>query len=197
LTGPQLKAIYDADMYVCVIADGVKAIEEQPRAPVATLEMGSIQPFAKYSGRLRYIKENGTKCTLFNIPDGTEEAGSLSTDVVSVRITNNSGTDSGTLYATLYNQSGQPIYTPAKRQAIGPIGPYQTVRYYTGQESANGYDETFDLTTYGNAQHWVGQRATVVIATELTDVSIFGLVRNRHGGPNMNISTGATGNGCD
>jgi hypothetical protein len=197
LSDTQLTAIYNNDMYVCVIADGVKGIEEQPRAPVATLEMGSVQPLAKYSGRLRYIKENGTKCTLFNIPDGTEEmGGNISTDVVSVRITNN-GPDAGTLYATLYDQSGKPIYTPAKRQAIGPIAPFQTVRYYTGQESADGYSADFDLTTYGSAQHWVGQRATVVIATELSDVSIFGLVRNRHGGPNMNISTGATGNGCD
>jgi hypothetical protein len=188
----------DPGMHVCVIADGVKAIEEQTRAPTATLELGTAGNLVKYPpGRLRYIKENGTKCTLFNIPDGTETlAPTLSTDVVSVRITNNGATE-GTLYATLYDQRGNQIYTPNKRQAIGTIAPFATVRYYTGQESMAGYDPAFDLTTYGSAQHWVGQRATLIIATELSDISVFDLVRNRNSAPNMNMSTGATGNGCD
>jgi hypothetical protein len=186
-------------MHVCVIADGVKTIEEQSKAPTATLSMGpSGQTPTNYPpGRLRHLKENGTKCSLYNIPDGTEKASSVSTDVVSVRITNNGPEIDGKLYATLYDQSGQPIYKPAKRVELGSIGPYETIRYYTGQESAEGYDPNRDLTTFGNAAHWVGQRATLVIATNLPDVSIFGLVRNRHGGPNMNMSTGATGNGCD
>jgi hypothetical protein len=196
LTEAQITAIFNSDMYVCVVADGVKAIEEQSKAPTAILEMGLVQPLAKYQGRLRHIKETGTKCTLFNIPDATESLGSLSTDLVMVRITNN-GPDAGTLYATLYDQSGKPIYSP-KRQAIGPIEPFQTVVYYTGREkSLPTYDPAFDLAAIGGAQHWVGQRATLIVATELSDVSIFGLVRNRHGGPNMNMSTGATGNGCD
>jgi hypothetical protein len=189
----------DPGLYVCVVADGTTTIEEQPRAPSAVLQMGPGTALMKYPpGRLRHLKENGTKCTLFNIPDGTEALSPMiSTDVVSIRITNN-GPDQGNLYATLYNQKGEPIYTP-KRQAIGTIGPFQTVRYYTGQESAINppYDPAFDLATYGNAQHWVGQRATLIIATELPDVSIFDLVRNRNSAPNMNMSTGATGNGCD
>jgi hypothetical protein len=201
LTGEQIDYLSDNaqenGMHVCVIADGVKTIEEQPRAPTATLQIGpSAQSLQKYSGRLRHLKENGTKCTLYNIPDGTESLSpAISTDVVSVRITNN-GPEEGTLYATLYDHSGKPIYTP-KRQVIGTIAPFQTVRYYTGQESSPTYDPVFDLTTYGSAQHWVGQRATVVIATELPDISVFDLVRNRNSAPNMNMSTGATGNGCD
>jgi hypothetical protein len=196
LTSTQIDYLFGAGMHVCVIADGVKAIEEQSKPPTATLHVGQNAPYPKYSGRLRHIKENGTKCTLFNIPDGTESLSpSISTDVVSIRVTNNTSQE-GTLYATLYDQSGKPIYTP-KRQVIGPIAPFATVRYYTGQESMSNYDPAFDLTQFGSAQHWVGQRATLVIATELSDISVFDLVRNRNSAPNMNMSTGATGNGCD
>jgi hypothetical protein len=199
LTKDQLLALNTAPgLYVCVIADGVRTIEERANPPTATLQMGAGQPLTPYTpGRLRHLKENGTKCTLFNVPDGTEELSpTLSTDVVSIRITNNTATE-GTLYATLYDQNGKQIYTPNKRQVIGTIAPFATVRYYTGQESMDGYDPAFDLTEFGSAQHWVGQRATLVVATELPDVSIFDLVRNRNSAPNMNMSTGATGNGCD
>jgi hypothetical protein len=204
LSSEQLGFIYDnvsgEGMHVCVIADGVKTIEQQTNAPTAVLEMGaSASTFAKYGpGRLRHLKENGTKCTLYNVPDGTESGTALSTDVVSVRITNNSPAV-GKLYATLYDQSGKAIYTPQKRVPIGEIQPFQTIRYYTGQENSPGYESAKDLATFGGAQHWVGQRATLIIASDLPkeDISIFGLVRNRNSGPNMNMSTGATGNGCD
>jgi hypothetical protein len=203
LNGIQLTALYQpagTGMHVCVIADGVKTIEEQAKAPSATLQMGATGQTATVypPGRLRHLKENGTKCTLYNVPDGTETGTTLSTDVVSVRITNTSK-NPGRLFATLYDQSGKPLYTPNKRVSLGDIAPYQTLRYYTGQENMDGYSVDKDLTTLGIVGHWVGQRATLIIASDLNeeDISIFGLVRNRHGGPNMNMSTGATGNGCD
>jgi hypothetical protein len=196
LTTDHLTKISDK-MYVCVVADGIKAINEQPRAPLATFSMGSGTQLTPYTpARLRHIKESGTRCTLFNIPDGSEKQSTISTDVVSIRITNN-GSTPGKLYATLRNQKGEQLYTPDKRVLLGEIAPYQTIRYYTGQETGTDYSVDRDLAAFGNVRHWVGERATLIIGSDLDDISIFGLVRNRHGGPNMNISTGATGNGCD
>jgi hypothetical protein len=170
---------------VMVTVDGTTPIATLPDAPQALLEISFGEGKPKpYPGKLRHIKDNGTKCTLYNIPDGTAGLGSL--DGISVRVTNKSKDRTGTIFGELFDEKGVSIY--GSRKTLSTIEPSATVRFNTGE----GGD--LDL-TYGQ-YHWAGQRAKLVITSDLQDVEIFGLVRNVQGGPNMNVSTGATGNGC-
>jgi hypothetical protein len=123
---------------------------------------------------------------LFNIPDATQGGGSI--DGVSVRVTNKTA-NAGQLFASLYRQDGTAIY---KSKLIGAVEPKSTVRFNTGE------GDEFDLTKVeGGPYRWPGERAVLRLSTDLQDVEMFGLVRNITGGPSMNVSTGATGNGCD
>jgi hypothetical protein len=171
---------------IVVVVDGTTPIATLSEAPRALLEIffdDSATP-KRYTGKLRHIKDNGTKCTLYNIPDGTAGLGSL--DGVSVRITNKSKDRTGTIFGELYDEKGVNLY--GSRKTLATIEPMATIRLNTGE----GGD--LDL-TYGQ-YHWAGQRARLVITSDLQDIEMFGLVRNTQGGPNMNVSTGATGNGC-
>jgi hypothetical protein len=123
---------------------------------------------------------------LFNIPDATQGGGSI--DGVSVRVTNKTA-NAGQLFASLYRQDGTAIY---KSKLIGAVESKSTVRFNTGE------GDEFDLTLVeGGPYRWPGERAVLRLSTDLQDVEMFGLVRNITGGPSMNVSTGATGNGCD
>jgi hypothetical protein len=169
-----------------VVADGTTSIATLSDPPTAILDMTYTSGGTKktYKGKLRHIKDNGTKCTLYNIPDGTAGRGSL--DGVSVRFTNKSTTRTGTIFGDLIDEKGVSIY--GARKTLATVEPSATVRLNSGE----GGD--LDL-TFGQ-YNWAGQRAKLVITSDLQDVEIFGLVRNVQGGPSMNVSTGATGNGC-
>jgi hypothetical protein len=186
LNNEQLDNIADYRRDIIVVVDGTTTIVTQDEAPMGTLEF-RIDPGKSPKvtrGRLRHIKDNGSKCTLYNIPDGTPGRGSL--DGVSVRFTNKSSTRTGNVYGEMFDEKGVSIY--GSRKLLAAIEPNATVRFNTGE----GGD--LDL-TYGQ-YNWAGQRARLYITTDLQDIEVFGLVRNTQGGPNMNVSTGATGNGC-
>jgi hypothetical protein len=171
---------------IIVVVDGTTTIVTQDEAPMGVLEF-RIEPGKSpkiTKGKLRHIKDNGSKCTLYNIPDGTPGRGSL--DGVSVRFTNKSTTRTGNVYGEMFDEKGVSIY--GSRKLLATVEPSATVRFNTGE----GGD--LDL-TYGQ-YNWAGQRARLYVTTDLQDIEIFGLVRNTQGGPNMNVSAGATGNGC-
>jgi hypothetical protein len=172
---------------VTVAVDGTTDIATRTVAPTGTLVMymTGAGTGTTYTGKLRHIKDNGLKCTLYNVPDGTPGRGSL--DGVSIRFTNKSATVTGNVYGELFDESGKSIYGSRKTLITG-VAPLATVRLNSGE----GGD--LDL-TFGQ-YNWAGQRARLLITSDLQDAEIFALVRNTQGGPNMNVSTGATGNGC-
>jgi hypothetical protein len=186
LTSSNIETLRDNDARFMVVADGTTSIATLSDPPTAILDMTYTSGGTKktYKGKLRHIKDNGTKCTLYNIPDGTAGRGSL--DGVSVRFTNKSTTRTGTIFGDLIDEKGVSIY--GARKTLATVEPSATVRLNSGE----GGD--LDL-TFGQ-YNWAGQRAKLVITSDLQDVEIFGLVRNVQGGPSMNVSTGATGNGC-
>jgi hypothetical protein len=179
--------LYDKELAIVVTVDGTTPIATLADPPLATFELLLSPNMEKkvYTGKLRHIKDNGTKCTLYNIPDGTAGGGSI--DVVSVRFTNKSRTRAGTVYGELFGEDGVSIY--GSRKTLATVAEGVTVRLNSGE----GGD--MDLTFAGQYK-WSGQRARLVITSDLQDVEVFALVRNINGGPSMNVSTGANGNGC-
>jgi hypothetical protein len=133
---------------------------------------------------------------LYNIPD---ETGGL--DGVSVRITNKNTKLPGKIFGEIILEDGTKPYGLKPLELI-TLEPSQTVRLYAGDaaSNANASEEPtpFDL-TFGGKYSWPGQRARLYITSTLVsgDVEALALVRNKlHGGPGMNMSTGATGTGC-
>jgi hypothetical protein len=148
-----------------------------------------------FSGTCRLIKRNGTVCKLYNIPamadDPTTaaiEANPSATDEVSVRITNKSATEA-TVYLRLQDVNGTDLLAGGKSVAMASTVP----AYGTYRLTAK---ELIGMTT--DKKPWT-DRATLTVSSQVSDgqMEILGLLRNRFGGPLMNLSTGATGNGCD
>jgi hypothetical protein len=173
--------------------DGTTEIKPLPSNPLGTFEfiLAGNEKGRIITGKLRPLKDNGTKCTVYNVPDGT--AGQGAVDKVSVRITNKTGT-AGFINASLIDESGVNLFGSAKR-IVESIEPYQTVRLYTGAEEAPAVPE-HELSQYAS-RHWGGERAKLVILSNVQNLEVLATVRNINGGAQMNMSTGATGSGCD
>ncbi|NJO15859.1 MAG: hypothetical protein HC877_08950 [Thioploca sp.] len=194
LTTTQLGAIYDAGKaYIILEVDGANAIEEQSEAAKALLTVnyggGKEDPFSR---DLIHIKRNGVVCSIYNVPAPD------AMDSGNIRITNTSGKD-GTIGGTLRDKNGEPIFT--NRMLVETIAPNQTVYITTDPNITNGLqldgiekDETW-TTAHGTAS-WQG-RAVLTINSDVSSLEIYGMVRNKAGGPLTNMSVGATGNGCD
>jgi hypothetical protein len=195
----ELQKIYDADggMRILVLVDGATEIEDQPSPPTGTFSMkyNSSTEKAYPPRKLRHIKRNGSKCTLYNIPDGTSPnptGGNISLDKVTVRVHNRSNTKTGTLKGTLTDQTGKVLFANVDLlPSADVLGPNMTIRLNTGEGGE------YDLTTLAT-EHWIGQRAKLVLTSNLQedDLEIFGLVRSQNDESMGNLSTGATGNGC-
>jgi hypothetical protein len=127
--------------------------------------------------KLAYIKRNGSVCTLYNIPNAA------AVDELSIRLTN-TGSKEGGVRGTLYGLDGVPIFNGVV--LVDTLLPYTTVRL-----SAD------DVKTAAGGTDWAG-RAVLTLSSTISEGSleVFGLVRNKAGGPLMNLSAGATGNGC-
>jgi hypothetical protein len=127
--------------------------------------------------KLAYIKRNGSVCTLYNIPS------SAAVDDLSVRVTN-TGAKEGTVKAKLYALDGTVLIN--NETLIDTIKPKETVRL-----------DAAKLTELAGGTVWSGRAVLILLSTiQEGDMEVFGLVRNSAGGPLMNLSTGAQGNGC-
>jgi hypothetical protein len=182
---------------IIVVADGTTEILPQDDAPIGTWNV-SIDGGTKRAtiDTLTHIKSNGTKCTLYNIPD---ETGGL--DGVSVRLTNKNTKLAGKVFGEIILEDGTKPYG-SKPLELVTLEPSQTLRLFAGDAAANANEkeqpQPFDL-TFGGKYSWPGQRARLYITSTLVngDLEAVALVRNKlHGGPGMNMSTGATGTGC-
>jgi hypothetical protein len=164
---------------IVIVADTTNAINTFPEEPSVSLVINYPSRTYSQSGVLRHIKSNGTVCTLYNIPN------TAAVDTLSVKITNNSN-KTANLYGTLVAKDGSVLF---KNKPLDPatIEPNATVRI-----DAAGLKTAGELT-----DDWAG-RAVLTVTSDITDnnMSVSGLVRNSNGGPLMNMSVGATGNGC-
>jgi hypothetical protein len=175
---------------IMMVVDGTLEIKPLPSYPVGALEYILEGSKGKITtGKLRVIKDNGTRCALYNIPDGTTGQGSL--DRASIRVTNKTSV-AGFINGELFDETGVSLYGAPKK--LADIAPLQTIRFYTGVEE--GSDPANDLGQYAK-RRWGGERAKLVITSNVQDLEAVATVRNVNGGPQMNVSTGATGSGCE
>jgi hypothetical protein len=184
--------VKESPMYICLKANGTAEINEQAVAPTATFtykyDSGSTEK--TYSPRrLRHIKNNGSNCTFYNVPDGT---GTASLDKVRIKIHNRSTTKIGTLRGTLYDEKGKELFTNQNLlPAEDTLGPGKTINLNTGE------GDEFDIAKLATSG-WTGQRAVLKLTSNLQEEEFeaFAYVRSASGQSVGNLSTGATGSGC-
>jgi hypothetical protein len=185
-----------SDAKIMIIADGTTEINDFSDPPQATFVIdygsGNTDPYSK---KLRHIKRNGTVCTLYNVPNPN------ATDEGNIRVTNTSGKE-GKLLGTLRALDGTNIFT--NKVLLETIGVNETVRLTPAEldaiEKDGGWLIDWEADTArnptGSESGWPG-RAVLTISSNLSSMEVFGLVRNKAGGPLTNMSVGGSGNGCD
>jgi len=183
--GTDLEKLTDASGICVLTPEGnTTAIDETTDVPVGllTIDFGNTQ--TSFKGRLLHLKRNGSVCTLYNVPNVNAN------DEVNIRITNRS-TRSGVLMGSLRDKDNNYIFQNVPLLGEGnTLEPNATVRL-----TAEQLKEV--ATSNGHATgDWAG-RGVLIISSDLTDMEVFGLLRNKAGGPLLNISTGASGSGCD
>jgi hypothetical protein len=157
---------------------GDTVIETFDTPPVGEMVI-DFSTSASITDNLNHIKKSGTFCTLYNVP------GPNSIENANVRVINKSG-DEGTLFGTLRLPDGTE---PFSNVSLGVIAPNATFYISTeGLETIaknNGWDEGWS-------------RAILELESNLDEVEMMALVRDDDvmGAPLMNMSVGATGNGC-
>jgi hypothetical protein len=195
LTQTDLNNLYNkspnAEADIVALVDGETVICEQPVAPTATLQITYATGKTIVSGSLFHIKRNGTICTLYNIPSPPAFDNSVPPkDRLNVRIINRS-TQAATLTATLRTMGGDPLCQDFE---LGVVEPNATLHLNQDEVVAKANEKAGceDVATWEN-------RAVLTISSDAPDGSlqIFGMLRNKIGGPLTNLSLGATGNGCD
>ncbi len=179
LTSDELNQIYTSTTAVPIIvkANGTSIINEESNPPNATFTI-KYSTDAVYSGKLRHIERNGMVCKLYNIPNPD------ATDAVSIRITNKTAL-TGLVLGTLTAMDGTALFTNAP--LIEALVPQSTVRL--------GVDDLVAKLPEGTTT-WAG-RAVLTVNSDLIDIEILALLRNKAGGPLMNMSLDASGNACD
>jgi hypothetical protein len=123
---------------------------------------------------------------LYNIPAPAEGL-----DKLNIRITNDSATVTGFVKGTLRDGDGKEIFKGKFLVDIGKLAPHQTVHLDMKALTAGGAT-------------WQ-KRAVLTVESNIPEpnMQVFGFLRNtgsRPGFPEsplMNMSTGATGDGCD
>jgi hypothetical protein len=164
---------------ILIQADGTTVIQDSPEPAMATLTLKYDKGDRTTTSKLAHIRRNGTVCTLYNIPAPG------AADTLSVRVTNTSN-QAGIVLGTLRALDGSTLFTNA--ELIPELAPNATARISAEDlEAANG------------GTGWTG-RAVLILSSNIKSgyMEAYGLVRNTQGGgPLMNLSTGASGNGCD
>lgn len=184
----ELNAISGSAREICVLVptDNSTAINETQDVPEAllTIDYANRADGVQYKGRLLHIERNGTVCTLYNIPPD----GAL--DLANIRVTNRSSRE-GTLMGSLRDADNNYIFQNADLLNGEKLAQNATARL-TATELKN------IATNNGHATGiWTG-RAVLTITSDLTEMEVFGLLRpNSEGSPLLNMSVGASGNGCD
>lgn len=186
LTNANLQKIYDSNSgkgcNIVLEADGTSTLIQLTKPAQATLKIdyggGVSDPLGPVD--LIYIKRNGVACSIYNVP--TPKA----IDRANIRITNTSGSNA-TVYATLRDAKGTKLFDNIV--LVADLAPNAT--FYTNSEDLDAKKSSDYVYDPPN------QRMVLEINSNVKSLEIFGLVRNRGGGPLTNMSVAATGNGCD
>lgn len=163
-----------------IIADNKNPVNLVENAPIGQLAIAysntKFQTITYPSVELKKIKQDGTRCTIYNVPAPG------SADIVAIRITNDSGVDD-IVNATLYSGDGTEIF---------PATPLNNGDAIEAGATLAVFGE--DLAKLGT---WTG-RGVLVLTTELPSMEVLGLLReaDNNAAPLTNLSTGATGSGC-
>ena len=197
LGNAQLDGLIDKTSNICVTvaANNTTEINETENAPQATLtvnyddghQKGVLYP----SGTLSHIKKNGIICQVYNVTDNTKP------DFTNIRVTNRSDRN-GTLTFSLRDMVGEtkfdsvPMqkvvnFETGETQAVESITPNQTIRFTSHDLTKTANDVAFG-------------RGVLTIGSDLVNMEVFALLRNQSVGgsnPLLNLSVGASGNGCD
>jgi hypothetical protein len=168
--------------------DEIKTHDVPPTGKL-TLTFGDVT--TEFSGKLNHIKRSGTVCVLYNIP------GPNSIENANIRVTNKSATPDGTLIGTLRLPDGTEIFTDfdiLTASGLGLIGANQTM--YLNTDTLNTIAQSASNPNGAWTDGW--SRAILRLETNLDTVEMMALIRDDDvmGAPLMNMSTGASGNGC-
>lgn len=187
-----VQALFPADLAtvpttnkICVAVPGTAEINETTDAPQATLTAKYTNRTAGVpypAGKLLHITKNGVICTVYLVTDGV-----TTSDTSNIRVTNRSSVN-GTLTGTLTDQNGDSVFTNV--ELATNVKPYQTI--YLGST---------DLVNKAKAAGHSGEfvRGNLTIGSDLQKMEVFALLRNKASSvqPLLNMSLGASGNGCD
>lgn len=194
LSAAEVKSIYDKTtiskgISIIVQADGTNPISEPTQRSEATFTVNYGGPSPETVKRnLLLVKLNGLECSLYNVPSNL----TASIDEVNIRVTNLSSQD-GSVSASLRDKDGNYVFI--NKQLIEKIGANETVRL-TAHDLCKIEKEKLWIDAHPGKDCWEG-RAVLTVKTTLPEIEVFGLLRNKMGGPLTNLSLGGTGNGCD
>jgi hypothetical protein len=182
----------DGCVNVVIKASGNDEIKTHDVAPTGTLRVVfSTDATSEFTGKMNHIKRSGTVCVLYNIP------GPNSIENANIRVTNKSATPDGTLIGTLRLPDGTEIFTDydiLTATGLGLIGANQTM--YLNTDTLNTIAQSASNPNGAWTDGWT--RAILRLETNLNTVEMMALIRDDDvmGAPLMNMSTGASGNGC-
>ncbi|GEM_PF-2453195 len=172
---------------IMLTVNGTDSINENRKAPPkGTLSIGYAGGGAlARSATLRHLKRNGTVCTLYNIPN------SAALDLVHLRITNDSAGTTGFVKGSLRDMDGTNVFKGKMLIDVGGLAPHQTVHLGMADLTSNG-------------ETW-GGRGVLTLESNIPEpyMQVYALLRAAGlpdefpESPLMNLSTGASGNGCD
>jgi len=186
---------------VLITVDGDTPIDDNDNEPSATMQI-VFQKNENYPCPLEHIKNNGSVCTVFNVPPVGAQ------DEMSLRITNKTSSQTGVVLGTLRDKEGEVLFEQQPLQGFdssravvildketGPgLLPKATIRI-----TSDNILTVLRAAKDDETATWKG-RAVLTISSDLTSMEVFNLLRTTTDvviKPLLNLSVGASGNGCD
>jgi hypothetical protein len=198
---------------ICIVVpdDNAAKITETENPPQATLTItyaGNIE-LSFGPDNLRHIKNNGAICTVYNVTDLT------AADEAWVRITNKSNTP-GAIIGTLVGQNGQSVFEDkdlgafAASTSVGSAGliGLNAANLDTNDKLIGKGTLVFNseylvelakqapLPATGEYTTWKRGVLTVSSSISKNQLEVFLLLQSDPAAPQMNMSAGASGSGC-
>ncbi len=200
LESEHVDILAESAINVCVVVDESNETDINDTKDRATVALTLNYPSDKditYVGRLAQTKRNGTACTLYNVPH------KQASDLGFYRFINKTDIDA-TVWGTLKDRDGVEYFAD---QELGTVSANSTL--VVKSTEIHEYAITAGAS---EEKPWTG-RAILTINSNSTDMEAYGLLRGKNTrsvllpagattppaniGPLINVSAGASGNGCD
>ena len=200
----------DKNICVTVPKDNTTPINEGRERPTAAVTINyDSDKKQTVSGRLSLFKRNGAACTLYNVPNNGQG------DIGFYRFVNRTS-ETATVWGTLRGMNGDTYFLNAVLQGnnagVVPANGTLIVRSTELHELAvtgEGLEGGSIISDPSADKIWPG-RAVLSINSDSTDMQVYGFLRAKNlagvvlggttpptMGPLINISAGASGNGCN